>query len=210
MILSVKKSMDILDCVSEKGRISIKELSEQLDMPKSTVCRLAQTMEACGYLYQEPIGGDYLLSYKFLRVGDNLLEKFGIRECAMPILKKLADITSETVNLTVLDVGQVLYIIKFEAPRVQTGIRVGGRAPLHCTASGKVMLASLPLKRLDTILRQSAPFEACTEQTKITVDDILIELEECRRLGYSLQGLAHSFTTEFWITRPMATWIRQG
>lgn len=186
MILSVKKAMDILDCVSEKGSISIKELSEQMDMPKSTVCRLAQTMEACGYLYQEPIGGDYLLSYKFLRVGDDVLEKFGIRECVMPVLKKLADMTSETVNLTVLDEGQALYIVKIEAPRIQTGIKVGGRAPLNCTASGKVMLASLSPNRVDSILKHSAQLEALTENSIISQDALLSELEECRRVGYSL------------------------
>ena len=55
MILSVKKAMEIVDRIAQKGRMSIKELTAELGMPKSTVHRLAQTLETCGYLEQDPV-----------------------------------------------------------------------------------------------------------------------------------------------------------
>lgn len=186
MILSVRKAMDILDCVAQKGRISIKDLSSRLGMPKSTVCRLAQTLQACGYLEQDSATGDYFLSYKFFRIGYDILEKFGIRDCVAPVIKKLAEDTQETVNLTVLDEAKVLYIEKIEASPIHTGIKVGGRAPLHCTASGKAMLASLPPEKLNSILEKCVPLEIFTEKTIVTVEGLLQELARCRKQGYAL------------------------
>lgn len=63
MILSIKKAIDVMDIVADNGNITLKELSMQLGMPKSTVCKIAQTLEACGYLCQDPISGEYLISY---------------------------------------------------------------------------------------------------------------------------------------------------
>lgn len=186
MILSVKKAMDILDCVAQKGRISIKDLSSHLSMPKSTVCRLAQTLQACGYLEQHSGTGDYYLSYKFFRIGYDILEKSGIRDCVLPIMKRLSETTQETVNLTVLDEAKVLYIEKIETGLLHTGIKVGSRAPLHCTASGKAILSSLSRERVNSILEKCVPLEAFTDNTLVTVQDLLEELEVCRKQGYAL------------------------
>lgn len=186
MILSVKKAMDILDCIVQKGRMSIKDISVQLGMPKSTVCRLAQTLQASGYLEQDSATGDYFLSYKFFRIGHDVLEKLGIKEYIVPVLRQLAETTQETVNLSVLDEFKVLYIEKIEGSHIHTGIKVGGRAPLHCTASGKAMLASMPPEKLNSILAKCVPLESFTEKTITTVEDLMKQLEICRKQGYAL------------------------
>ncbi len=186
MILSVKKAMDILDCIDQKGRMSLKDLSNQLGMPKSTACQLAQTLEACGYLQQDSGTGDYFLSYKFFRIGYDILEKLGIRECVLPVIEKLSKETQETINLSVLDEAKALYIEKIETSLIHTGIKVGSHAPLHCTASGKAMLASLPREKISDVLEKCVPFEVFTEKTIVTVEDLLNELEVCRDQGYAL------------------------
>ncbi len=186
MILSIKKAVDVLNTVSDNGNISLRELSRQLGMPKSTVCKIAQTLEACGYLYQEPSNGEYLISYRLLRVGSDILEKTGVRECAFPVLKQLAKDTQETVNLTVLDDNKVLYIEKLESSQYQTGFKVGGRAPLHCIASGKAFLASLSPERLNHILSEIVPLESFTDRTITDVDLLLDDLAKTRERGYAL------------------------
>ncbi len=186
MINSVKKAMDIVDSIALKGRMSIKELSTALDIPKSTVCRLAQTLEASGYLEQDPEIGDYLLSYKFFKVGYDMLEKSGIRSCVLPVIKELAEKTNETVNFTVLDDDKVLYLEKIEASPIHGGVRVGARGPLHCTSSGKVMLANLSQKSLQKILAKIQPLEAFTDKTITSVDVLLQQLEDCREKGFAV------------------------
>jgi len=186
LILSVKKAMDILDYVVQKDKASVKDLSSQLGMPKSTICRLAQTLQASGYLGQELETGDYYLTYKFFRIGYDMLEKFGIRDCVRPVIKKLAEDTQETVNLTVLDETKVLFVEKIESELIHTSIKVGSRAPLHCTAPGKAILSSLPQERVNSILEKCVPFEAYTENTIVTVEGLLKEVELCRKEGYTI------------------------
>lgn len=186
MIMSVKKAMDIVDCVAGKGRMSVKELSSKLAIPKSTVCRLAQTLQVSGYLEQDLLSGDYLLSYKFFRVGYEMLEKSGLQTCVVPVIKQLAEQTGNTVNFTVLDGIKVLYVEKIEVSPIHGGIRVGARAPIHCTASGKAILANLTLERAKEILHQAQPLEAFTENTLVNVDLLLEELAVCRELGYAV------------------------
>ncbi len=186
MILSVKKAMDIMDCVACKGKISITELSRELNIPKSTVCQLAQTLEATGYLEQESSSDKYQLSFKFFRIGYDLLEKSGIRSCVRPVIKELADVVGDTVNFTVLDGAKVLFLEKIEGSPLHGGIKEGARGPLHCTASGKVMLANLPPERLENILAEAMPFEVYTPRTIVTLEALTQELAKIRLNGYAI------------------------
>ena len=192
MIQSVRKAMKILDLVAVGGRIGLKELSEQLGMPRSTVFRLAQTLESSGYLYRDISTGHYLISYKFLRVGYNVLEKYGIRDCVRPVLDELANQTKETINFTVLDENKVLYIEKVESNHIHNGIKIGSRAPLHCTSAGKAMLASLPKTKMYSILKECSPLEAFTKKTIIDMEELLLDLEMChnRRYAISIEEIA--------------------
>jgi len=186
MILSIKKAVNIIDTIADNGSISLRELSRQVGMPKSTVCKIAQTLEACGYLHQDPSSGEYLVSYRLFRVGYEVLEKTGVRECAFPILKKLARETQETVSLTVMDDNKMLVVEKLESSQYNTGFKVGARAPLHCTSSGKAMLASFSTKQLEEILSEITPLEAFGENTVTDVDLLLKELKQVKEQGYVL------------------------
>ena len=186
MIQSVKKAMEIVDRVADKGRISVKELSDSMGIPKSTVCRLAQTLEASGYLYQDEASGDYFLAYKFFLAGREVLEKSGIRDCVWPVMQQLADFSKETVNLTVLDGNKVLYVQKIESSHITNGIQVGTRAPLHVTASGKAILASLAPDRLTQVMNDLLPLEVFTKRTIRTVEALRRELEVCRKRGFAI------------------------
>lgn len=186
MIQSVKKAMEIVDLVAVEGSISITELAARMAMHKSTVCRLAQTLEASGYLEQNPLNGKYELSYRFFRVGYAILEKSGIRNCVLPVLKHLGELTNETVNFTMLDGTHVLYLEKVESSPLYGGIKVGARAPLHCTATGKVMLSNLDPHSLQELLVKIQPLKAYTETTLVTAEALLNDLEKCRVRGYGI------------------------
>lgn len=188
MIQSVRKAMEILDLVAVRGSIGLKELSKLLGMPKSTVCRLAQTLESSGYLYHDISTRHYFVSYKFLRVGFEVLEKSGIRECVLPVLNELALQTKETINLTVLDENMVLYVEKVEFGHIHNGIKVGARAPLHCTASGKAMLANLPEAKMYSLIKECSPLETFTKRTITNTETLLQDLEMCRNRKYAISN----------------------
>lgn len=186
MIQSVRKAMEILSLVAIKEKVSLRELSQLTSMPKSTVSNLARTLVSVGYLYQDDKNGDYYISYKFLRIGQDQLEKIGIRECIFPEMRKLANITGETINLTVLDENRVLSLRKIESSNIYHGIKVGSHVPLHTSAAGKIILANLPLNRYEEILAASVPLEKLTDNTITDLEQLKIELDIARQKGYSI------------------------
>lgn len=185
MIQSVKKAMGIFDLLLDKGHLSLKDLSNLLGMPKSTIAHLAQTLETCGYLYRDKKSGDYYLSYKLLRTGFDVLEKSGFRKNIWPVLYRLFTITGETVNFSVFDDTKVLYLKKIESNHIYNGIKLGARAPLHCTASGKALLSSLPTDEAKNILDKCLPLEGFTKKTIVTLDILWSEIRECQCRGYA-------------------------
>ena len=186
MIQSVRKAMEIFDLVLAEGHLSLKALSNLLGMPKSTVAHLAQTLESGGYLYRDKKSRDYYLSYKLLRTGFDFLDKSGLRKCIWPVLKHLFALTDETVNFTILDDTKVLYLMKIESNHIYNGIKSGTRAPLHCTASGKALLSSLPTDEAKNILDKCLPLEAFAKKTIVDIDILLNEIRECQGRGYAI------------------------
>jgi DNA-binding IclR family transcriptional regulator len=108
-----------------------------------------------------------------------------VREMARPLLRELAEACQETVNLSVLDGGQVVNLEQFVPPtrRVKNIGRVGRRMPPHCTAAGKVLLAALPPDELDRILRTG--LEPFTPHTITDPDELREELARVRQGGYA-------------------------
>lgn len=94
-----------------------------------------------------------------------LLESIDLRTQAKPFLEELESHINEVIHLTVYDQGEVIYIEKLEGSEtLRTHSQVGRRAPMHCTAVGKVILAHLPLNEIvDIIDKHGLPKH--TEQT---------------------------------------------
>jgi DNA-binding IclR family transcriptional regulator len=81
----------------------------------------------------------------------------GLRETALPFMQDLYDITRATVQLAVLDGTEVVYLQKISGRRsVRLDTRVGGRQPLTCTGSGKLLLAFAPVELSNEVLRGPA------------------------------------------------------
>jgi IclR family pca regulon transcriptional regulator len=124
------------------------EMSDELDLGRSTTCRYAVTLVELGYLEQSP-SRKYRLSPSSANVGLRLLNSATIRRAAREHLRHLRDRTGRTVSLAVLDGPEVFYLDHWRGWRQgQHGIDVtlgpGTRRPAHCAAAGKVLLARLP------------------------------------------------------------------
>lgn len=104
-----------------------------------------------------------------------------------PVLQNLAEDTQEIVNLGVLRHYSVFYLEKFEpeVPETILTVRVGQRAPLYCSALGKILLASLPEYELDTYLK-TRDFPAQTSQTITTRETLEAEIGQVRAQGWAI------------------------
>jgi DNA-binding IclR family transcriptional regulator len=98
-------------------------------------------------------------------------------------MTKLAEITGETIHLSVLDDTDVIYVDKIEgAHHIRAHTSVGARAPAYTVATGKAMLAQLP----DSYLERFRPLlERYTDTTRTTIEELRDDIEQARGQGYA-------------------------
>ena len=177
----------ILDALStERGDASVGELSEALKLHKSTVHRLLMILSHYRMVEREENTGRYHLGLKLFELGTVAIGKFNIRERARTHLQRLLDEVDETVHLCVLDGGEVLYLDKIESTRsIRMACRTGRRNPAHCTAVGKAILAHLPEREVDEVLKQHG-LPRFTPRTITSPAAFKAELRAIRERGYSV------------------------
>jgi len=186
ILQSVDHALAVLESFDAANpELGVTALSGRLKLAKSTVYRLLSTLAARGYVCQNPATGKYRLGLKAFEVGSLAVSQLTVREIALPLLERLRDATKETVHLGVRDGDAVIYLDKIETPHaMRMYSRTGRRAPLHCTALGKVLLAFAPSTEAARLLRRG--LRRYTPNTIIDPDVLGKELGKIREDGYAL------------------------
>lgn len=162
--------------------LSLTELARRSGVAKASVHRLAQELLRWGVL--ERRGADYWLGMRLFEIGQRVPRQRILRDAARPYMEDLFHTTGETVHLAVRDGLEVLYLEKISG-HVAAPSRVAGRMPLHCTATGKVLLAFGTRTVLDEVL--AAPLRRVTPRTVSSPGLLLQELERAREIGYATE-----------------------
>jgi len=181
------KSLSVLELLLQKdSSMNMTEISERLEIYPSTIHRILDTLKHWGYVEQDPHTQKYQLGLKALELGMAKLHQMDLAREATPYLKELVNQCNETVHLGVLEEGEVLYLAKEESSQTIRMISyVGKRAPLHCTALGKVLLAYLPEEERKKILGKKA-LPRLTENTITDKRELEKELGKVREQGFAL------------------------
>jgi len=186
-IQSIKRAVQILNSFTlKKNELGVTELSERLNLHKSTVHRILVTLEDEGFVVKDQVSQKYRLGIKLFELGHIVKEQMEIRNYALPIMKELAQKTEESIDLNILSDGKRVSIEKIESPHdVRRIIQLGKSLPLHCGGSGKALLAFLPDEEVDKIIRKEKfiPFgpNTITDPTKLKE-----HLKEIRKNGYAI------------------------
>jgi IclR family transcriptional regulator, KDG regulon repressor len=184
MIL-VDRTLDILEAVlNSEDELSLKEISEITGLNISAVRRYATTLTKRGYLFQKNKGGKYSIGLKLMRFSNPISASINIREVALPFLKKLSDDTCETVHMAMLD-GIQLVTLEIIVPKQVIRIypEIGDTKkyfPLYCTALGKILLAYMPKKTYQGIVK-NMDLKVFTENTISNLATLDSELSNVRR-----------------------------
>lgn len=182
------KTLDILEKLKEEGRGSrLADLSRIVEMPKPTVHRILATLEGRGYLDRAPDGA-YRVAKKFFDMRRNESIEQSVLRAAEPQIEKLVALCRETVNLCILDAGEVVVIQTLESPQaVRVSSKVGNRRHLHATAAGKVILAGLPDRDILRLIKMKG-MPRRTPSTLVTKEELMDEIERVRDQGYALDN----------------------
>jgi IclR family KDG regulon transcriptional repressor len=192
LVQSVSRSLRILEVLGRSDKPqSLAEITDSVQLPKTTVHRLLETLQCEGYVEQNPETRQFLLSSKILELAASFLGRLDVREVARPILMELWQQSQETVHLGLLDNGEVLYVEKLESPHtIRMYSEIGRRAPLHCTGLGKALLANLPNEEFEQIVAQRG-LPRFTENTLVNRANLLEELATIRSQGVAFDNEEH-------------------
>lgn len=169
----------------EDYEIGISALAQRLGLAKSTVHRLASTLIGEDMLEQNPDSGRYRLGLALLELGALVRRKMDVSNEAKPYLRTLRETTGETVHLAILDHASVFYVTKLESKQaIRMSSEVGARAPVHCTAEGKALLAFQPEEFVEEVIAQG--LQGRTQNTIIDAKALRRDLAAVRARGYAI------------------------
>ncbi|MDQ0338279.1 DNA-binding IclR family transcriptional regulator [Caldalkalibacillus uzonensis] len=187
LINAVDRALRILDLFTDQQpELKLTEISKTLNLHKSTVHGLLRTLAYHGYISQNPETGKYRLGLKFLEKSDRVLHALDLRKIANPHLQKIANKYGESTHLVILEGGEAIYIDKIEG-HLAIGMysRISKRAPIYCTAVGKVLVSEKPEWELKEIA-QNQNYIMHTKNTIKNADELLEEIRRVRELGYGM------------------------
>lgn len=186
-IQSVERAFSILELFlsPSAAELSLKEISDALDLNKSTTFGLVNTLTNLGYLQQNLDNQKYALGLKMLSFSNVVESKNLIIQAAHPFLEKLNRQYGETVHCAIEHHGSVLYIDKVIASNMAIYIntQVGASNDLHCTGVGKCILAYMPKDQQERCLQK--PLKTLTFNTITNVEQLRIELKKIKENGYA-------------------------
>lgn len=189
---ALAKGLYMLDVIGERDQPPrFKDLQLATGLPKGTLARILATLVAFRLVRHEESDNTYRLGNRLFELAHRVWESFDLRGAAAPQLERLAQETRETVALIASDNDSALYIDQ----RSQGGpfgfrIEAGRRAPLHCSAAGKALLAFSPPHEQRSVLAR-IPLDVFTSSTITDVELLQAELALSRARGYALSFGEH-------------------
>lgn len=181
---SVNRAIQALELIADAGELGVTELGRRLGVHKATASRLVATLAERGLVERDPASEKYRLGFGLIRLAGAAMASLDLVRTARPIIEDLAERTRETVNLGVVSGDAVVYIDQVTGTRSIVAVSwVGRRTPLHCTSTGKVLLAWMGERDRDRILAE--PLERSTPASIVDHDQLTAQLAEIRAKGYA-------------------------
>lgn len=179
LVQAVAHAVQILDCFLQQQRpLTLAEVNAALDLNKSSVYRLLETLVAGGLLAKDAYTRGYTLGIKVAQLAGQLGTRFQLVDLAAPLLQRLRDGTGETAALHVRIGDGRLCISQLASPRpVRMMLEVNQPYPLHRGAAGKAFLAHLPAPYVRDLAAGLPPVERHA---------LLSQLGDVRRLGFAV------------------------
>ena len=183
-VQSLGRAFAILEEVARhREGIGLADLSKLVDLHNSTTFHLAKTMVSLGYLRQEKDSKRYRVGRPLFALAASALDEIEMVNVATPVLEELSRETGESGHFAVRMGDAVVVIARTSGPGAfQLTDRVGVVRPAHCTALGKIILASLRPDQLKRFLER-ADLKPSTSKSITDVPALLREIAEIKRSG---------------------------
>jgi len=186
---AVENALEVLEQFKGKrAELGISEISRALGLQKNNVFRLLATLEAKGYVEQNPNNESYRLGIRALELGKAFLSHTGLIRVAQERIRLLSSQVEETVYLGIMKDARVYYVEDAESSQpLRVASRIGTRLSPLCTAMGKVMLAFYEENERERIIGLNH-FVRHLPNTIMDPQEFRHHLTEIREQGWALDN----------------------
>ncbi|MEU5094685.1 IclR family transcriptional regulator [Streptomyces sp. NPDC020996] len=183
-VKSAARTVELLELLAARGDrpARLQELADALEVPRSSMYALLQTLAGRGWVRTDVTGSLYGIGIRALLTGTGYLDSDPRVRAVRPYLDEASEALGETIHLGRLDGRDVAYLATRESHEyLRTISRVGRRLPAHAGALGKALLAERPDAELPP-----GPYEALTARTHTGRASLAADLAEVRARGYAI------------------------
>ena len=183
---STLRTLQLIERIAAQPEATtLAQLSQDLEMPKSSLLGLLRALTQNKYLQHE--SNNYALGPSAHRLAMAIIPNLSLPQVARPIMRDLAVETGETVVLSVLDaeLRRAVYVDKAEsASAIRYTVPIGTSRPLYCSAAGRILLAFQSPQWILNYL-STAPFPKLTDNTITDVEELRSIIMRVKRDGYA-------------------------
>lgn len=180
----IDRMMEILARLHDgAGETAIRDLATQLDVPRTTVYRILNTLQFHSMVVRTP-DGQYRLGPRLLALASRATAEgsYDLNALAVPHLRRLSSETGETSKISVVEGARLLVLATVPGNRAYAlTVTAGEYLPLTVGAAGKVLLAHLPEPDQKQILARFAREEGMTDAR---LRKLVNELARVKRQGW--------------------------
>lgn len=182
---STVKAFELLTYLSRAGEaVTLARISRETGWDKATALRYLGSLAEAGAVEKRENG--WVLGLALIELASRVPVSENVAARARAVLERLARETGETINLGSWSNGGAYYLAKADGGRnLRLRTSPGDRLPLHCTAVGKAILATLDPAYLEDFLRQ-APYPRLTPTTITEAKAFREEIGQVRNVGYAM------------------------
>jgi DNA-binding IclR family transcriptional regulator len=185
VVPALERGLKVLQ-LFDRGRVELAppEIAKALDLPRTTVFRITQTLEILGFL--ERHGGTFRLGPAVLRLGFEYLASLEVTEIARPVIERLRDATNCASQLVIRDGREVVVALKAASQSMfASNVNIGTRFPAHATILGRALLCEHSEQELAALFPERT-LTSYSQNTPKTAADLKALLAEDRKRGYVL------------------------
>jgi len=201
--------MRILSALADgRGEIGVSELSQELDLNKSTVHGIVKTLAEYRLLEQDPGTRKYRLGPALIELGYLARSRRDLRSAASPYLQELMKSTDETALLGVFEQDGITIIDQAEPARqLRIASADRGRLPFNAGCFGRAFLAWLPTKEVDRLIAEHG-LRRFTDTSITDPANYRAELERVRKRGYAIDDTQEFLKGVWAVSAPI--WDLEG
>lgn len=183
LIEGLGKGLRVIEAFDDDHpRLTPSEAAERTGLTRTAARRYLLSLVHFGYADSD--GKQFWLLPRVLRLGQSYLGAARLPRLVQPFIQRLSMDCGETVNVSVLDGHEVVYIARSNSPRlVSIGFHAGARVPAHVVSPGVVLLTALPEHELRRWL-EAHEFGSYTPQTLVAPEGFAEQVNAARQLGH--------------------------